>query len=362
MDINKDINKDRIRIVDIAEQAGVSPGTVDRVLHDRKGVSKESKAKVEEALRSLHYQPNMYASALAYHRQYKFAFLLPKHQPGDYWTDVVNGMKQAAAAFSDFKVYLEGYYYDQYESGSFITIGEQMMQQKPDAVIMSPSNDDETRHIVSALADMSVPYIFIDSNLSHYKPLAFFGQNAFQSGYFAARIFCMMVEKDAQVVVFRQINDGKLGSSQQANREAGFYTFMKEYRPDVEIHELNLSVKATGDYQSVLDEFFHHNPHIKSGITFNSKAYIIGEYLLEHGMADFQLIGYDLLRRNVQCLRSGAIDFIIAQQPTVQGYDSVECLFESLILKKKVKECNYMPINLISIDNIDFYLDMHLDV
>lgn len=67
-----------------------------------------------------------------------------------------------------------------------------------------------------------------------------------------------------------------------------------------------------------------------------------------HGRTDFHLMGYDLLRRNVACLKEGVIDFIIAQQPTVQGYNSIECLCNHLILRKKVKDCNYMPINLIT--------------
>ena len=37
--------QDRIRIKDIAQMAGVSVGTVDRVLHSRSGVSESSRIK-----------------------------------------------------------------------------------------------------------------------------------------------------------------------------------------------------------------------------------------------------------------------------------------------------------------------------
>ena len=43
----------------IAERAGVSVGTVDRVLHDRPNVSKPAREKVEQALKEMNYQPNM---------------------------------------------------------------------------------------------------------------------------------------------------------------------------------------------------------------------------------------------------------------------------------------------------------------
>ena len=71
---------DRIRIKDIAIRAGVSVGTVDRVLHNRPSVSKEARDKVEKALEEMDYQPNMYASALAYNKTYNFICIMPKHE------------------------------------------------------------------------------------------------------------------------------------------------------------------------------------------------------------------------------------------------------------------------------------------
>ena len=82
---------ERIRIKDIARLADVSVGTVDRVLHGRTGVSEASRKRVEEILKQLDYQPNMYASALASNKKYLFVCLLPQHKEGDYWTDVETG-------------------------------------------------------------------------------------------------------------------------------------------------------------------------------------------------------------------------------------------------------------------------------
>ena len=35
-------------------------------------------------------------------------------------------------------------------------------------------------------------------------------------------------------------------------------------------------------------------------------------------------MGYDLLKRNVDCLKEGSIFFLIAQQPTLQGFDGIK--------------------------------------
>ena len=169
----------------------------------------------------------------------------------------------------------------------------------------------------------------------------------------------MLGECPKEIVIFRQINEGRLGSNQQENREKGFRKYMQEHFPDCKIVELNLYAKRPDEDEALMNRFFQENPQITCGITFNSKVYIIGEYLIGHNMKNFKLIGYDLLYRNVSCLKEGAVDFLIAQQPTAQGYSGVESLCNHLIFKKEVKQCNYMPITLLSVENVDFYLDAH---
>ena len=45
----------KITIFDVAEKAGVSKGTVDRVLHNRGEVSRKSAEKVRKAIEELNY-------------------------------------------------------------------------------------------------------------------------------------------------------------------------------------------------------------------------------------------------------------------------------------------------------------------
>ena len=61
----------QVRIKDIAEKAGVSIGTVDRVLHDRGEVAAKTKEKVLSIAREMQYQPNIVAQALTAKKQYQ---------------------------------------------------------------------------------------------------------------------------------------------------------------------------------------------------------------------------------------------------------------------------------------------------
>ena len=130
---------------------------------------------------------------------------------------------------------------------------------------------------------------------------------------------------------------------------------MKEHHPSCTILELDLHAERNDEDNEMLDEFFRTYPMVKNGITFNSKAYIVGEYLQSRGKKDFNLIGYDLLERNVTCLKEGSISFLIAQQPELQGANGIKALCDHLIFKKEVTCINYMPIDLLTVETIDYY-------
>ena len=86
----------RVRIKDIAEKAGVSVGTVDRILHQRPNVSKSAREKVERVLKEINYRPNMYASALAYNKSYTFHLIIPWHEQEAYWEEIEEGAMKAS--------------------------------------------------------------------------------------------------------------------------------------------------------------------------------------------------------------------------------------------------------------------------
>lgn len=347
---------ERIRIKDIAKLADVSVGTVDRVIHGRTGVSETSRRRVEEILKQLDYQPNMYASALASNKKYLYCCLLPQHEEGEYWTAVEKGIEKAISVYSDFHISVKTFYYDPYDYTSFLSASKEVLSASPDGVMFAPTAPRYTQVFTDELNSLAIPYIYIDSNIKEIVPLAFFGQNSRQSGYFAARMLMMIAENKKEIVIFRKINEGIVGSNQQENREIGFKLYMQEHHPDCKILDLNLHAKRPSEDNRMLDEFFRDHPDVTCGITFNSKVYIIGEYLRNRNKENFGLIGYDLLERNVASLKNGYVTFLIAQQPEIQGYNSIKAFCDYLIFKKEVETLNYMPIDLLTKETIDFYL------
>lgn len=347
---------ERIRIIDIAKKAGVSAGTVDRVLHNRPNVSPKSRAKVEKVLKEQNYQPNIYASALAYNRSYNFFLLIPKHEQVAYWEEVEEGAKTAVIARQDFNINIDIEYYDRFDNDSFLSVARKAIEKEPDGFILVPVGQEVTRLITDELHEKDIPFVLLDSNMPDLKPLAFFGQDSLHSGYFAGRMLMLIASKEKQVLLMKVTKDGRVVSKQQDNREVGFRQYMCEHYPNVEI--LTLELPFYGDkqqYDNIFDDFFASHPGIHHAITLGSKAHILGEYLLRKNMKDVYIMGYDMVMKNAECLKKGSISFLIAQHAYQQGYYCVNALFRAVVLKVKVPQVNYMPIELLSKENVDFY-------
>ena len=81
----------------IAKHAGVSRGTVDRVLHNRGRVKAETMERVQAAMEELHYQPSALGRAFYMSRQNnKIGVLVALREP-DFQRQVMEGVEDGIA-------------------------------------------------------------------------------------------------------------------------------------------------------------------------------------------------------------------------------------------------------------------------
>lgn len=351
-----DIMNEKIRIKDIAEKSGVSVGTVDRVLHNRPNVSKGAREKVESVLNNINYQPNMYASALAYNKRYTFYCIIPKHESEAYWEEIEEGANKACESRRDFHISLKMMYYKRFDTDTFVQKSKECLDASPNGVIVVPSELEATKAFTDTLHERKIPFILLDSYMPDLKPLSFYGQDSFCSGFFAAKMLMLIASGEKEIMLMKQTKNGKVASKQQENREVGFRHYMQDHFPDIRISDLDLPLdEDKARYDDLLEDFFTAHPDVHHCITFCSKGHIVGEFLLRTGRRNIQIMGYDMVERNAKCLRLGSMSFIIAQHAFMQGYNCVDTLFKAIVLKKKVNPVNYMPIELLTKENIDFY-------
>ncbi len=351
----------KIRIKDIAERAGVSVGTVDRVLHGRANVSKASLDKVQKVLDEINYVPNHYASALASNKTYYFAAILPMHEEDSYWARVEKGLVEGVRRFSDFKVAFKIFHYDPFNDESFETEYKRLIATSPYAVIIGPILQQRIMtDFVAALEAQSIPYSLLDSNWPEFNPVTFYGQDSMRSGEFVARIMLMASGgKPERMFIFKIMGEGRVASRQQLNRERGFRMYMENNCPECEIIDVPLYAYDKPGMKTILRSTFTENPDVRFGLSFNSSIHLIGDFLKNDmpGHPHVTLLGYDAVDSNLRCVKEESVDFLIAQHPQKQGLNCFRSMFNACVLQMKQRVEHYVSIELLTKENIDYYKD-----
>ncbi len=351
------IEKSTIRIKDIARLAGVSEGTVDRVLHKRGDVSAKSLEAVNKVLEEINYTPNILARSLASKRIYRFIYLIPFHNEGDYWSTVEKGFEMAMPEFSGYNVSFEKACFDQFDVNSFNSVSEKLVQNMPDAVFIAPIFKDETLKLTSKLSEAGVLFSFIDSIIEEAEFLTYYGQNSTLSGYIAAKFLVEDLVENDKILVIRTKRKGAV-SNQTRNRYNGFMSYLNEKGlvNKIQLIEAELLDDNEVANRELLKKILTDNTNVKAAITFNSKVFRLARKFEILGIQNIRLIGYDLLSENVNYLQKGVISLLLAQRPEKQAYMSAKDMCKKLIFNQEVSRINYMPIDILIKENIDAYM------
>jgi len=349
--------KTNVRIVDIAKMAGVSVGTVDRVLHNRGRVSEEKRIKIEKVLKEINYEPNMVARLLASKHKYVLAAIIPSFAEGDYWSSVSFGINRAIEELKKFNIKLEYLYFDQARKESFHHISETLKKQEYDGALIATLFGDYVIGISKILDEKEIPYVYIDSNIPDQKNLAYFGADSNISGLIAAKLMVGEIGKNTDIIIAQIINNKEV-STQMQNREIGFREYLKNIKFKGNIHRIEFRPNDYLDSLAKLESIIGQSKSLVGGIVFNSRIYELA-YILQQTKKNIRekirLIGYDAINRNVEAMKNGQISFIIAQHSEAQGYEGIRYLSNYLLFNQSAKKINLMPIDILIKENADFY-------
>ena len=339
--------------------AGVSAGTVDRVLHNRGDVSRTSREKVQKVLDEIDYHPNMFAIGLAAKKRYHIICIIPYYIEHDYWHSVVGGIERARQELRPFNVSVDYLCYRQGDKESYQEVCRRVEESNVDAVLIAPNFRTETLALTDYLQTKKIAYAFVDFNMEEANVLTYIGQDSYKSGYIAAKILMRNYQagEGQELVLFLSNNKNSPAEIQMQRRLAGFMSYITEEYEKLVIHEVVLNKSNQENNRKTLDEFFRLHPKATLGVVFNSRVYQLGEYLRTSGRSMKGLIGYDLLKANVELLKSGDVHYLIGQRPGLQGYCGVKALCDHVVFKKSVDPVKYMPIDIMIKENIDFYFE-----
>lgn len=354
------MNPKNVRIKDIATLAGVSKGTVDRVLHKRGRVSEEAEQKVMKVLEEIDYKPNLIARTLSASKHYRIAALLPNPVSDAYWAQTTTGITQAEKQWAYYNITIELFLFDQYSTASFNQKAQQLLATKPDGIISAPIFYDEALVFFEALASEAIPCVLFNTNIPEIHPLSFIGQDYFHSGKVGAELMYLGQHEGGNLAVLH-LDEDLRNSVHLLEKEKGFRAFFNDrYQPRFEILEYSLHPNEPGfkdNLKKLLDD-----PALKGIFVSTSKGTsVVASQLENAGKEHLRLIGYDIIDENLRYLRRGTINFLINQNPKRQAFLAISHLANHLVFKKDAPELDLFPLEVITQQNVDSYLkwEMH---
>jgi LacI family transcriptional regulator len=335
-------------IAEIARLAGVSIGTVDRVLHDRGRTSPATRERILRIIVEHQYRPNAVARQLKLNKQYVIGVLLPElESEGGYWKLMYEGIAKAISELSPFSFNVELCEFNRSLQGSFTAKAKELLQMQVDGFLLAPVLPDETAMVFSQITH--IPYVFVDSPLPGLEPLATLAQDPTKSGRVAARIMRLLAPPPA-VYVSVQTYDNAFHSNE---RVRSFHDFMQEDNRIRLIHEKCRDIESPRAVNELVERVVHLHGEVSGYFVANDAVCHLASVLSQrYGTRRPAVIGFDLIGDNRQLLMDGSIDCIISQHPGMQGLEAVNRLFRYLVLHEDDQQVPQIPIDIFFKENL----------
>jgi LacI family transcriptional regulator len=341
-------------VKEIARRANVSIGTVDRVLHNRKGVSEETKQKINAIIEELDFRPNKMASLLANKKVVNFAVLIPKvSDETDYWSFPLAGIQQAETETRQFGVKLHYFFYDLNSKQSFLQQTEDLLKIEPQAILLAPTFVEESLLFSKKITELNIPFVFINSDLPKQESLCYIGPDLFQSGRLSGQLVGLVAKENDEILIINISSDLE-NDHHLLRKEQGFKKYFEEHKLQNRITTLNIDETKLENIEQSLIRSLAANPSVNALFVTNSRVNIVAKILVKYSL-DFLLVGYDFMEENVNYLKEGVIDFLICQRPKEQGYLGLMALYKHLFNVGDSEKNIYMPIDIITNENYQFY-------
>lgn len=316
-------------IKDVAREAGVAVGTVSKVINNI-AVKPKTKALVEDAIKKLNYEPNIYARGFKTNRTNTVAVILPTIW-NPFFSELAYNIEKALRK-AGMKMILCNSEENKESEIEYISMAK---QNKMDGIIaITYSNIDE-------YVSDNIPFVSIDRYFSNN--ITYVASDNFEGGRLAAE---KLVNSGCKSLAY--IGRGSKIDNATRKRKDGFISYCKENNIKYSICELFGSSK---EFEVLLDEFIEEN--FRDTIKVDGVFTITDNYALKFIKKieklkldipnDVQVVGFDGIRSSAD----DEFNISTIRQPIESiAEESVSVLID-IIEKKKVKKEVILPVKFI---------------
>ena len=330
----------RATIKMIAEKAGVSIGTVDRVLHDRPYVKAEVKERVLKVMEELDYRPNHMASALATSgTARRLAVVQPEWDPY-----VGEAMDRGVARFReerrDYNVTVDIHNYAQGDTETCLRLMDQAVENGTQGIALCASDCGAVRAKLEDLKARRVPVVTFNSDIPGGARLCYVGEDAHRAGRIAGEIAAKFLRPGEPLLLVYAGLDyaGHKARADGFLERLGELGFRREDCRVAATHndygETLAAVTAALEAEQDLGYVYMANLSVPACVEAIRRCGRTGRV---------RVLSHDSGPEIRQFLKEGLVDFTIDQNLVYQSYQSLDLLFRAVAERKQPEREFFYP-------------------
>ena len=340
----------RPTINDLADAAGVSLATVDRVLNSRPGVRQVTVDKVNQAVEKIGFVRDPFAASLARKRDFKVIAFVPKGD-GQFLTEICAAVQKTAKAAASDRVDL---ILQQFESDDPHALAAQLdaiSSETVDGVVIMGLETPPLRDAVRRLRLRGVAAVAIVSDLPNSGIDYFIGINNLAAGRTAGALMGKMLPSGPAKVA---VMTNSLQAWDSLDRRLGFDRALAEGFPDIEV----LATVEGHDDPVLLDtalrRVLHANPDLRGIYSMGGGNRVLLTLLEQAGLTGrVRVIAHELTQTTRDGLRQDRIDAVITQDLGHIVRSAIRTLRATRDQRPILAEQERIRIEILVKDNLD---------
>ena len=334
----------------IAELAGVSIGTVDRALHGRRGINRETRDRVLAVAKKIGYRPNLAARSLSTRKQIRIGVCVPR-EIRYFYNEMWAGIHAEIQRYSDRGIEFLVRPVPELGKGERQAFRE-LVDSEVEGVVVTPGNPESMAPLINDAEENDIRVVCVSTDAPASRRSCIVCVEPRLNGLLAGELMAKFAAPGAKVAIIT----GMLKTVDHREKAEGFTKSFRQYCPGG-------SVAATIEGHEDADESYRKTRKLLKRVPDLSGIYVNTVNCLPVCRAlsgaklsgKVKLIATDLFREMVPLFRAGTIDASMHQRPYRQGQIALRSLAEHLLHGSELPKAQYLNPGIILRSNLHLF-------
>lgn len=321
-----------ITIKEIAEMAGVHRSTVDKVIHNRPGVSDPVRMRVQKILDECNYQANPIGKALKMQeRRLRVKVILLEV---DALRFLINGIEDELKKYNSFQIELDYVTIPYTEMEKQAQVLWTCIDEQIDGIILSPINGEAIVGGIDACTQAGIPVITVNTDIKGSQRLCFIGQDGFKAGRVAGRLMGEFLQGKGKVAVFTSDGDNHQ-SFPFGTREGGFKEIVSSKYPEIEVLPAIHTQERAQIIRRETRKLCETEPDLAGIFITCGSVKAVGDVLDEYERRNVKLVCFENYPEIVELIQNDIVTATLDSEIEEQGRKAMEVLMDQLIYDRR---------------------------